>query len=411
MKAPTPGNETARLAAMHALDVIDTEPEQDYDDIVTLAARVCDVPVSLISLIDTERQWCKARSGTDLMETSRDLSLDAYAILGGDLLVVPDAREDARFAGNPMVTVDGGIRFYAGAPLVTTDGFAVGALCVLDSQPRRLGTEQLQALRALAAQAVAQMELRRCGTTMTDSTARLQVLERSKDDLAGLIGGDLKSTLRRMSVYLDALGRTGHHDPELADLVGRATAAHVHGLSDLLGHLTAVADTGVGMENLHMRSADLRTLTHDAVEAVRPIAVARGISLREQTGGPALHITADPVRLEQVLTQLLFAAVKYTPSGGRVRVEMEAEPVPTLRLEDLDLADGMRPDLFPHLYYGAIAGSPGEPGPDSGLVAAKKILDAHHATVALSDRPGDGTTLHVAFPSMTPDQRVDLVGV
>ena len=159
-----------------------------------------------------------------------------------------------------------------------------------------------------------------------------------------------------------------------------------------------MADAGLGSESLHMRQIDLTRLTQRAVEAVRPIAATKQIWILNQAGGPALPIIADPVRLEQVLTHLLFAAVKYTPPGGRVRVGTEIESGPTVRLDDMDMPDGMRPDLFPHLYYGAIANPSDVPGPDRGLAVAKKILDAHHATVALSDRPGDGTSLHVVFP-------------
>jgi signal transduction histidine kinase len=398
MKAPLPANEADRLAALYALGVLDSAPETDFDDIVALASTVCGVPMSLVSLIDTDRQWFKARVGTDLTETSRDLSFCAHAILGRDLLVVPDAQEDARFRDNPAVTADGGVRFYAGAPLVTTEGFGLGALCVVDSKPRRLGMEQLQALRALARQVTSQLELRRYAVALANTTARLQELERRKDDLAALVGGELKPSLRLMDAYLEGLGRTGFHDREMADLIGRATAAHVRGLRELLGHLLEMADAGSGTDSLHMRQIDLTRLTQRAVEAVRPIAATKQIWILNQAGGPSLPIIADPVRLEQVLMHLLFAAVKYTPPGGRVRVGTEIESGPTVRLDDMDMPGSMRPDLFPHLYYGAIANPSDAPGPDRGLAVAKRILDAHHAAVALSDRPGDGTSLHVVFP-------------
>jgi signal transduction histidine kinase len=398
MHAPLPANETDRLAALYALGVLDSAPEKDFDDIVALASAVCAVPMSLVSLIDADRQWFKARIGTDLTETSRDLSFCAHAILGKDLLVVPDARQDARFADNPAVTGDEGVRFYAGAPLVTTEGFGLGTLCVVDSEPRRLDVEQLQALRALARQVTSQLELRRYAVALANTTARLQELERRKDDLAALVGGELKAPLRLMDAYLEGLGRTGFHDPEMADLVGRASAAHVRGLRDLLDHLLRLADAGEGSDSLHMRQIDLTRITQRAVEAVRPIAATKQIWILNQAGGPSLPIIADPVRLEQVLMHLLFAAVKYTPPGGRVRVGTEIEAGPTVRLDDMDLPGGMRPDLFPHLYYGAIVNPADVPGPDRGLAVAKRILDAHHATVALSDRPGDGTSLHVVFP-------------
>jgi signal transduction histidine kinase len=369
--------------------------------------------MSLVSLVDAERQWFKARIGTDLTETSRDLSFCAHAVLGRDLLVVPDATKDARFADNPAVECADGVRFYAGAPLVTTEGFALGALCVVDQVPRRLDVEQLQALRALARQVTSQLELRRYAFALANTTARLQELERRKDDLAGLLGGELRAPLRLIASYLDQLGQTGHHDAEMADLVGRATAGHIRGFLDLAGHLSGMAEAGFGSESLHMRQIDLTRITQRAVEAVRPIAATKQIWILNHAGGPSLPIIADPVRLEQVLTHLLFAAVKYTPPGGRVRVGTEIESGPTIKLDDMDLPDGLRPDLFPHLYYGAIASSANLSGPDRGLAVAKKILDAHHATVAISDRPGDGTSLHVAFPfAETPSEMTaDLVAV
>jgi signal transduction histidine kinase len=398
MKAPVPDNETDRLAALYALDILDSPSEQDFDDIVKLASNVCGAPMSLVSLLDTDRQWFKARLGTDLTETDRDISFCAHAIRGRDLLVVPDATKDARFADNPLVDQDGGIRFYAGAPLVTTDGFALGTLCVIDREPRRLDVEQLQALRALARQATSQMELRRHALALVNTTARLQELERRKDDLTDLIGGDLRAPLRLMSTYLEKLGATGYQDAEMADLVGRAVAGHIRGFLDLTQHLTSMADAGFGRESLHMRQIDLTRITQRAVEAVRPIAATKQIWILNQGDSPSLPIIADPVRLEQVLTHLLFAAVKYTPAGGRVRVGTEIESGPALRLDDMDMPNGLRPDLFPHLFYGTIANPADTPGPDRGLAVAKRILDAHHATVALSDRPGDGTSLHVVFP-------------
>ncbi|WP_067509837.1 GAF domain-containing protein [Actinoplanes sp. TFC3] len=398
MQAPLPANEIDRLAALYELGILDSEPEKDFDDIVSLASGVCGVPMSLVSLVDADRQWFKARIGTDLTETSRDMSFCAHAMLGKDLMVVPDATKDARFSDNPLVGEAGGVRFYAGAPLITTDGFPLGALCVVDSAPRQLRIEQLQALRALARQVTSQIELRRYAVALANTTARLQEFERRKDDLADLVGGKLRAPLRLVHTYLQDLGHTGTHNAELADLVGRATAAHVREFTDLLEHLTSMAESGQGSESLHMRQIDLTRLTQRAVEAVRPIAATKQIWILNQAGGPSLPIIADPVRLEQVIMHLLFAAVKYTPTGGRVRVGTEVESGPAVRLDDMDLPGGTRPDLFPHLYYGAIANPSAVPGPDRGLAVAKRILDAHHATVALSDRPGDGTSLHVVFP-------------
>jgi len=159
--AAMPKNEGKRLKVLWQYDVLDTVPEEVFDDLTDLAAHICEAPVALISLVDENRQWFKAKVGTPLKETARDISFCAHAILNEELLVISDAAKDPRFRDNPLVTGPQKIRFYAGAPLVTPDGHALGTLCVLDKQPRKLRSEQLKALRVLAHHVVTQLELRR----------------------------------------------------------------------------------------------------------------------------------------------------------------------------------------------------------------------------------------------------------
>ena len=160
MSAPIPKNETTRLKVLWQYDVLDTVPEEVFDDLTDLAAHICETPIALISLVDEDRQWFKSRIGISLRETSRDISFCAHAILSEGLFVVPDAAKDPRFKHNPLVTGPQKIRFYAGAPLITTDGHALGTLCVLDNKPRHLRPEQKQALIVLARHVVSQLELR-----------------------------------------------------------------------------------------------------------------------------------------------------------------------------------------------------------------------------------------------------------
>ncbi len=161
MAAPIPPNEKKRLKVLWEYEVLDTVPEEVFDDLTELAAKICDAPIALISLVDEKRQWFKSKVGIDVSETPRDVSFCAHAITQPDLFIVPDATQDGRFANNPFVTSAPNIRFYAGAPLVTPDGHALGTLCVLDKVPRELRPEQKQALRILARHVVTQLELRR----------------------------------------------------------------------------------------------------------------------------------------------------------------------------------------------------------------------------------------------------------
>jgi GAF domain-containing protein len=160
MAAPSANSEASRLAALNRYAILDSEPEQSFDDLVILAAHVCRTPMAMLSLVDDHRQWFKSKFGVQVNETPRDLSICAHAIQQGNLFIVPDTLQDERFRHNPLVTGDPHIRFYAGAPLINEDGFALGTLCVVDREPRELDSEQQEAINALSRLALRQMELR-----------------------------------------------------------------------------------------------------------------------------------------------------------------------------------------------------------------------------------------------------------
>ncbi|MES2994175.1 MAG: diguanylate cyclase [Pseudomonadota bacterium] len=238
--APLPTNEAARLAALHRLRVLDTLPEQVYDDIVHLAAQLCGTPIGLISLIDGDRQWFKARIGLPADETPRDMAFCAHAIAGDEpLLMVEDATRDARFDDNPLVTGDPGIRFYAGAPIVTSDGHALGTVCVIDTAPNRLTDAQVRSLQALARQATALLELR-LRTLVSEEQSR--ALER--------LGAEADEERRRSAEMLDLVLRGGNlglwdlHVPS-----GRFNASPRE--CEMLGHDLTAAHRIVWRELLH----------------------------------------------------------------------------------------------------------------------------------------------------------------
>ena len=180
MKAPIPENELARLDALKRYAILDTFPEQEFDDLSRLAALICGTPIALVSLVDADRQWFKAKVGIDEAETPRDVAFCAHAILQRDVMVVPDALTDDRFRGSPLVTERPRVRFYAGAPLITHDGHALGTLCVMDHVPRDLTSDQKQALKALGRLVVAQIELRR---SVSDQSQAIRERRRAEEEL------------------------------------------------------------------------------------------------------------------------------------------------------------------------------------------------------------------------------------
>jgi len=169
-------DEERRLEALRMYGVLDTPPEHALDDLTKLAATICEAPIAVITLVDEHRQWFKSKIGLGAAETPREVSFCAHALGQTELLIVPDATRDERFARNPLVTGEPGIRFYAGAPLVTPDGEVLGALCVIDQVPRTLTPGQQQALRVLSGQVMTQFELRRRSRELQASERQMRAI-------------------------------------------------------------------------------------------------------------------------------------------------------------------------------------------------------------------------------------------
>ncbi len=173
---PIPANEPERVAALRRYELLDTSSEQVFDDFAQLASFICGTPTALMTLVDEDRQWFKAKIGLELTETPRDQSFCTHTILSEDLLIVEDATADARFAANPLVTSNPHIRFYAGAPLIDSGGFGLGSLCVIDREPRRLSPEQRHALQLLARQVVALCECRLASADLASALREVRKL-------------------------------------------------------------------------------------------------------------------------------------------------------------------------------------------------------------------------------------------
>lgn len=219
--APFPPHEEARVQSLEHLGVLDSEPEQGFDDVVLLATTLCDVPISLVSLIDRERQWFKACIGLDVRETHRDLAFCAHAILDpGAVMVVEDAQLDPRFQHSALVLGPPYIRFYAGAPICTDDGLALGTVCVIDTRPRTLDARQYRALQALARQTGALLQLR-------------QLSERREEQATGLMEQLMLARDQNIKV-----GQSLHHSRRVSSL-GMLTASIAHDFNNLLQAISA----------------------------------------------------------------------------------------------------------------------------------------------------------------------------
>ncbi len=214
MAASLPDNEAQRLAALRSLNVLDSPAEIEFDRIVRLTTTIMGVPISVVSLVDEDRQWFKAVRGLDATQTPRDQAFCAHAILHSEVMVVEDARLDPRFADNPLVTGELGIRFYAGAPLTLSNDVRIGTLCAIDTHPRHMTQEQRTALADLAAIAVDELHLRRriqqlaaARAELRNKASALEDANTSLEHFAHMVSqdmrGDMRGPTRTMSKMVD----------------------------------------------------------------------------------------------------------------------------------------------------------------------------------------------------------------
>ena len=186
-------NETDRLENLRDYEILDTLPEKDFDDITMLASEICNTPISLVSLVDKDRQWCKSAHGLRVRETPREYSFCAHAIANPHaLFVVTDARKDARFSDNSLVLNYPNVVIYAGIPLVSPRGYPLGTLCVIDTKPKELTTLQKNALTALSNQVMTQLELRRKNNQLNTMYAELEANFNDIEQFSYVAAHDIK---------------------------------------------------------------------------------------------------------------------------------------------------------------------------------------------------------------------------
>jgi signal transduction histidine kinase len=217
ISAPLPSNEQERLSQINSYDILDTLPESDFDQITKIASQVCHTPISLISIVDSNRQWFKSRQGLSVQQTHRDLAFCSHAILTpNDIFVVPDSLKDERFFDNPLATGDPHVVFYAGVPLVNDGGYPFGTLCVIDSQPKDLDESQRETLKALAKQVVCLLELRRKNMELLRSQNALSEINTELENFAHVVAHDLKSPCNNLIMLSELLTEkyTGTIDEE-----------------------------------------------------------------------------------------------------------------------------------------------------------------------------------------------------
>lgn len=316
MIPPKHPRQTDRLAALQATGLLDTPRERDFDEIVALAARLCDTPIAVVNLIDADRQWFKAEVGLGVRETPLDDSICAHAILQPGVTVVEDTAADPRLADNPLVTGGPGLRFYAGAPLETADGLPLGTLCVLDTRTRTLDPLQRETLAVLARQVMRQIELRTALREEIGLREQLEAAQARQAVLAREVDHRVKNSLQMVASLLRIQAGMAGSD-EVADALDYAQE-RIAAVSRLHEALHASAD----IERIELDSFLLRIAGH--LRDSLPPGVTLDLALAPHTTDARVASSCGAV-----VNELVGNAVKHAfpeGAGGRIRVGGEATP-------------------------------------------------------------------------------------
>jgi len=393
-----PHNESERLKALRSYEVLDTLSEKEYDQLTAIASQICGCKMSLISLVDEDRQWFKARVGLDVSETARELAFCAHAINEPrKTLVVPDARLDNRFHDNPLVTGDPHLAFYAGVPLVNEDGLSLGTLCVLDSEPKTLTESQLNALNALAEQVMALLELRRSKMALERTLGNLEEKNRELEQFAFIAAHDLKSPLNGISSLTDVL--IDSHSEMLQQEGVRM--------------LNAIRGSSQQLSSLINGLLDYYRLDSAYQEMASPIKREELISqVMNLFGGdstvelqfvikPAAINSHGPVLL-QVLLNLVGNAIKYSDKAKTiVRLEVE-ENKEGYRVVVADNGAGIdsrfHDKLFELFETASSSDRFGKRGNGIGLATVKKLVSRIGGSIRFFSELGKGTTFEFTMP-------------
>ena len=310
---PRPSNENDRLSNLLELEVLDSAPEKELDELVRLASSISDCPISLISLVDQDRQWFKARYGLEATETPRDISFCGHAIEGSDdIFEVVDAREDDRFSDNPLVTGNPDIRFYAGKPLITSEGNRIGTICVIDRKPKKLTIAQRHQLKILSEIIIRTIESKKIlGLEKRELIARQSHLTA----LSHEIRTPLTSVIGYTELVKEELTKKEPSIEELRGHVNIIQESSEHLLNLVKGVLES-AKIQAGKIAPKFEPVNIRPFLKNLEHLFRLKAEAKGIDFRVEISEQLPHIVhTDQTLLKQVLINLIGNSFKFTPQG------------------------------------------------------------------------------------------------
>lgn len=396
MSAPKPLNEAERLNNLHQYNILDTLPEETWDNITRMASLICGTPISVISLVAQDRQWFKSIVGLDATETSRDVAFCAYTILDDQILHVEDALKDDRFKDNELVTGDPHIRFYAGTPISSSEGFNLGALCVIDTKPHALSDDQKLALAHLGKQI----------TALLDLHLKNQVLEaalQTKRQFLSMISHEIRTPLNAIMGYSDLMHLTLDEEenstPLMEELQEYAKLNQDAGrrLLKLIDNVFALMTAQSHSPEFQLEPVPLHHFAQELVKSYQPMLDQKGNEVHIRIPKD-LKLVFDANILHVALGNLLSNACKFTQQG-EINIETRfTENHLELQLSDngIGMTECELSQLFTPFYKADTSNT--VEGSGLGLALSKEVLAHIGGNIEVQSQPKKGTTFTLSLP-------------
>lgn len=406
--APIPANEKERLQELIRYEVLYTQYEEDFDQIVQLASAICKTPISTITLLDFNKQWFKAKIGIENTEGDRDVSFCGHAIVQDEaIMIVNDALADQRFIDNPLVLGDPNIRFYAGYPLVSPSGYKLGTLCVIDRVPRSLTPEQELTLKTLGNQVVKLFELR---LRNKEVEARNKLVEEQKiqlqesaavqNKIISIIAHDVRGPVTSLKTMIELTKTKSLTEEETAVLLDMLDK-QLDGTLDMLTNLVDWGSMLLKKGKLSITSVNVSSVVDKIFKNLSSMVQLKGNQFQNLVAHD-IAVMADENTLRFILRNIISNANKFT-TNGTITVHVQPNKNDnSISIIVSDTGCGMSSEIQQHLFNPAKRhsreGTHKEKGSGLGLILVKEFAEAMHASIEVKSEPGKGTSFSVLLP-------------
>ena len=388
--------ETNRIKALKKYEILDTPPDGIFDRLVALASRVLDMPIVIVSLVDTDRIWFKSTYGLNVQQVDRETGLCASAILGNDIYLVEDAKNDPRTLTNSLVAGSFGLRFYAAVPLQTADGYNLGTFCVIDKKPRQLSDEQQSSMYDFAAMVMDQMELR-----LSARKVNFQ-----QNHLLNTAMHNLRNPLSTISMRAQLL-KEFMDDRETVEESCEKIVETVTRVNKMIQDLLDSASLQEGKIVLNIRRVNLPEVVKKIFLSNKTLADHKGQRLLFKASGNSA-VMGDENRLAEIADKLINNAIKFSPIGTDITVSIESIADHVI-LKVTDQGPGFTDDDRKLLFkrFSRLSAKPtgGEPSTGLGLSIVKTLVEAHEGMISVEcDGQNRGSAFVVKLPALVSGQ-------